>query len=84
MGTVANVLLAAAVAYLILRAGFAVLRGLARPLPAPPPPGEVRKVRLRYRCGQCGMELRVERADTEMPDPPRHCLDEMELVTSPE
>jgi hypothetical protein len=69
-------------AFLVLwRIGRAVLAGIARPLPEPPPPGELRKVRLVYRCSVCGTEVRMTTANDEVPDPPRHCMDEMELVT---
>ena len=71
-------------AYLILRIGFALLGSFARPVPEPPPTGELRRIRLRYRCPTCGMELRVDRATDELPPPPRHCQDEMDLVTAPE
>ncbi|MGI9119052.1 MAG: hypothetical protein ACR2G7_02800 [Acidimicrobiales bacterium] len=80
MGLVFKVLVAALVAYLILKAGFAMLGSLARPVPGPPPPGEMRKVKLTYRCDVCGLELRVQVAVSEDPEPPRHCMDEMELV----
>jgi DNA-directed RNA polymerase subunit RPC12/RpoP len=40
----------------------------------------MRKVNLNYRCSICGMEIRLTRADTEDPDPPRHCQEEMDLV----
>ena len=66
--------------YVILRLGIAMLRGLARPVPEPPPPGELRKVKITYRCSICGTEVRMTVANDEVPDPPRHCQDEMELV----
>ncbi|MBW3580069.1 MAG: hypothetical protein KY447_08430 [Actinobacteria bacterium] len=80
MGTVVDVVLALVVGYLIFKMGFALLGSFARPVPPPPPPGEMRKVKLTYRCSLCGMELRVQSALSEDPDPPRHCMDEMELV----
>ena len=64
----------------VMRVGFAVLRGLARPVPAPPPPGEMRRVNLKYACTVCGMELQIRKAGEELPEPPRHCLEDMELV----
>jgi hypothetical protein len=67
--------------WLILKAGFAVLSSLATPLPPPPPPGELRKVRLVYRCSLCGTEVRMTSANDEMPEPPRHCMEDMDLVT---
>jgi hypothetical protein len=57
-----------------------MLAALARPLPEPPPPGEMRKVDLRYRCSICGAEVRMTRATEELPPPPRHCLEDMDLV----
>ena len=84
MGTVVDLLLALAAGYVILKLGFAVLRALARPLPLPPPEGEMRRVKLTYRCSLCGMELRVQSAVSENPEPPRHCMDEMELVVPAE
>ena len=58
-----------------------MLGALARPLPEPPPPGELRKVKLVYRCAVCGTEVRMTSATEEIPAPPRHCMDEMDLVT---
>lgn len=66
--------------WLMLRAGFAVLSGLATPLPGPPPPGELRKVKITYRCSICGAEVRMTSANAEVPEAPRHCQDEMDLV----
>lgn len=80
-GTVARVLIAAAAAFLIIRLGMAVLGSFARPIPEPPPPGELRKVRLQYRCAICGTEVRMTAANDQMPEPPRHCLEDMDLVT---
>ncbi len=68
--------------YLILRVGIAVLGAFARPIPEPPPPGELRKVKLVYRCSSCGAELRMTLANDQVPQPPRHCADEMDLMTS--
>lgn len=79
-----KVVIACVAAYLILRVGLAVLRLLATPPPEPPPPGELRKVKLTYRCAVCGTELRMTLANDEVPEPPRHCMEEMELVTVPE
>ena len=39
-------------------------------------------MKLRYRCPICGMELRVTAASNEDPIPPRHCMDEMDLVAT--
>jgi len=74
------VVIAVLAGWLILKVGFAVLGGLATPLPEPPPPGELRKVRLTYRCSICGTEVRMTSANEEDPEPPRHCQEDMDLV----
>lgn len=73
---------AGAAAYLIMAVGMSVLGGLARPVPEPPPPGELRKVKMTYRCDICGAEVRMTMAPTEDPEPPRHCQDEMRLTAT--
>jgi len=78
---IVSVLLAAVALYLILWLGTLTLGGLARPIPEPPPAGELRKVKLTYRCELCGAEVRMTVSPTEDPEPPRHCLEDMTLVT---
>jgi len=73
--------IAVAAGLFIWRVGTRMLGGFARPLPEPPPPGELRKVKLMYRCAICGTEVRMTVANDQMPEPPRHCMDEMDLVT---
>jgi hypothetical protein len=75
------VLVAALVVAVLFKVGFAMLGGLAQTVPEPPPPGELRKVKILYRCSICGTEVRMTSANDEMPEPPRHCLEDMELVT---
>lgn len=77
---VVNVIFAVVVGLLIWRIGLAMLRGLARPVPEPPPSGELRKVKIAYRCSICGAEVRMTIAPHEDPEPPRHCLEDMDLV----
>jgi hypothetical protein len=67
--------------WVILKLGFAVMSSLATPLPPPPPAGELRKVRLLYRCSLCGTEVRMTSANDEVPEAPRHCMEDMDLVT---
>ena len=73
-------LLVAVVAFVvIMRVGMLVLAGLARPN-EPPPAGEMRRVNLRYRCSICHTEVKMIQAAEELPPPPRHCQEDMELV----
>jgi len=78
---VVKILVAIAAAVVIWKIGATVLGSLARPAPAPPPAGELRRVRLTYRCSICGTEVRMTTANDEVPEPPRHCQEDMDLVT---
>lgn len=75
-----TVVLAAIAGALIFRLGFASLASLAQPVPEPPPPGELRKVKIQFRCEICGTEVRMTAANDEMPEAPRHCLEDMTFV----
>lgn len=66
----------------LLRIGLFFIRSLAQPMPEPPPPGEMRRVNLRYRCTLCGVELRLTKATEQEPVAPRHCMEEMDLIPS--
>ena len=82
--TIISILVAIAASFLIFRIGMSILRALATPLPEPPPAGELRKVKLNYRCSLCGSEVRMTIATEEEPDPPRHCMTEMDLTIEEE
>ena len=77
---VVNIVIAVVAGWAIIAVGLAMLRGLSRPIPDPPPAGELRKVRVQYRCSICGAEVRMTVAPNEDPDPPRHCLEDMDVV----
>ena len=79
-GTVISIVVAIIAGYVILRLGFSIFRLLATPLPEPPPAGELRKVKLNFRCSTCGSEVRMTVATDEHPDPPRHCMTVMDLL----
>ena len=76
-----RVLVAMGLMYVIALAGMAVLGSFARPIPDVPPPGELRRVKLTYRCSTCGAELRMTLANDSIPQAPRHCADDMDLTT---
>lgn len=75
-------IIAVLVGYAIIQLGFVAIGAMARPIPAAPPPGELRRVKLVYRCTTCGSELRMTLANDKVPEPPRHCADDMELITN--
>ena len=62
------------------KVGIGMLRSFTTPMPAPPPAGEMRKINVRYGCGVCGLEIRLTMAPDEDPPPPKHCLEDMDLV----
>lgn len=64
----------------LFRTGMAMLHALSAPPVAPPEPGELRKVNVKYRCDVCGVELRLTLAPDEDPPPPKHCLEDMIVV----
>jgi hypothetical protein len=76
-----RVVVTAIAIFALLKVGFVVLGSFARPVPEPPPPGELRKVRLTYRCSICATEVRMTAANDQVPEPPRHCQEDMDLVT---
>lgn len=77
-----KVVVAVAVFVAIMRVGMLMLGGLARPHPEPEA-GVLRRVNLRYRCSICGTVVRMTQASEELPPPPRHCLEDMDLVANP-
>lgn len=66
--------------YVLWKVGIGMIRSVTTPLPAPPPEGELRRINVRYRCSVCGVELRMTMAPEEDPPPPRHCLEDMDVV----
>jgi len=80
MGTVIIILVGIIGGYFLWKVGIGMLRSLGTPLPPPPPAGQMRKVNLRYRCSVCGTEIKMVLASDELPDPPRHCQEDMDLV----
>jgi len=79
-GTVVWVGIGLALVWFIWKIGLGMLRSMTSSLPPPPPSGEMRRINVRYRCGVCGVELRMVMAPDQDPPPPKHCLEDMELV----
>lgn len=75
-----RLVIAFAIALIVVSVGFPIIRMLGQPVPEPPAPGEMRKINLRFRCSICSAELKMVLAADEMPEPPRHCQEDMQLV----
>ncbi len=80
MSTIVWVAFGVAGGLFLWKTGIAMLRGFTTPLPPPPPAGEMRKINVRYRCSVCGLEIKLTLAPDEDPPPPRHCLEDMDIV----
>jgi len=80
LGTIIWFLLGALLFRGIWKFGLGMLKSMTSTLPEPPPAGEMRRINVRYRCGVCGVELRMVMAPDQDPPPPRHCLEDMDLV----
>jgi len=79
--SIIRILFAILFAYVIIRIGLAMLRGMAAPIPEPPPAGELRKVKIQFQCQVCGTEVRMTLSTDQEPEAPRHCMQEMSMVT---
>jgi hypothetical protein len=79
-GTIVWVLIGLLIMRIVWRFGFGMLKSMTTTLPPPPPTGEMRRINVRYRCSVCGTELRLTMAPDQDPPPPRHCLEDMDLV----
>ena len=80
LSTIIWVSCALVLGYMLWKVGIGLLRGMSSPLPPPPPSGEMRRINVRYRCSLCGLEIKMMLAPDEDPPPPRHCLEDMDLV----
>lgn len=80
IGWIFRIAIALGFAWMFMKLGLSMIGSLARPVPAPLPDGELRRVNYRYRCSVCGTEIRMVKTDAIDPIPPRHCMDEMELI----
>ena len=80
LSTILWVMAGVAIGYILWKSGIGLLKSFNTPMPSPPPPGELRKVNVRYRCSVCGLEIKLTLAPDEDPPPPRHCLEDMDIV----
>ncbi len=81
VGVIVSLAIALVFFVLVMRIGVGALSRLGTPTPPPPPPGELRKVKLTYWCSLCGSELRMTLATDAEPEAPRHCMEDMVLLT---
>jgi len=79
-----NVGIAVLLFAIVVKVGLWAVRMIANPAPPPPPAGELRRINAKYRCSLCGMEMRVMLAPDEDPEPPRHCMEDMDLLPARE
>jgi threonine dehydrogenase-like Zn-dependent dehydrogenase len=80
VGTVLWILAGLLLGRTVWKFGTGMIRSLGTLPPPPPPPGDLRKVAIKFRCSICGTEVKMTSANDEMPEPPRHCQEDMDLV----
>lgn len=80
LSTILWVAIGLAIALILWKSGLGLVRSFSAPVAEPPPPGQLRKVNVRYRCTVCGLEIKLTLAPDEDPPPPRHCMEDMEVV----
>ncbi|MGH9027458.1 MAG: hypothetical protein ACRDWD_15280 [Acidimicrobiia bacterium] len=80
-GLVLRVVLAVGAAVTIYVIGAAILRKFHIEPPPEPDPEALVPVDVHYRCGVCGAEVTMTAAPDEEPAPPRHCREDMDLVS---
>src|SRR4029079_14153569 len=80
LSTIIWVVIGVGIGFILWKSGVGLLRSFNAPVTTPPPPGEMRKVNVRYRCSVCGLEIKMTLAPDEDPPPPRHCLEDMDIV----
>ncbi len=80
LSTIIWVSFAVVLGYVLWKTGIGLLRSMSTPLPPPPPSGEMRRINVKYRCSLCGLEIKMMLAPDEDPPPPRHCLEDMDLI----
>ncbi len=82
LGWVLRVVLALAVGITIYVIGASMLRKFKVAPPPEPDPDDIKPVNLRFRCTVCGAEVTMTAAQGEDPEPPRHCREDMVLISS--
>lgn len=80
VGFTLRVVIGLVIMVVLARIGFGIIGSLAEVGASNPDPGEMRQVRVKYRCEICGVELRLTLAPDDDPPPPVHCLEEMALI----
>jgi hypothetical protein len=78
MGEAVDIAIAITIGFVIIAAGWWVIRFLAAPVAGEPDPEDVVEVSIDYRCSVCGLQLTITHAREDDIRPPRHCREEME------
>ena len=78
-----RLLLAVGAAVLIYVIGAGLLRKFKIQPEPEPDPADLRPVDLEYRCSICGATVVMTAAPGDDPEPPRHCREDMVLVSAP-
>jgi hypothetical protein len=80
--TIVRILIGVVVALTVYVIGASMLRKFHVAPPSEPDPEDIKPVDLHFRCIVCGAEVTMTAAQDEDPEPPRHCREDMVLVTT--
>lgn len=80
MGQILSVVIAVLMFLLIYTYGVKMMASFSKMQPPPPEEGELRKVKITYQCSLCGTEVRMTKAPQADPEPPRCCMEDMDVV----
>jgi hypothetical protein len=81
--TIVRIVIGVAVAVFVYVVGASMLRKFHVAPPQEPDPDDIKPVDLQFRCIVCGAEVTMTAAQDDDPEPPRHCREDMVLVTGP-
>lgn len=80
MGQIVSVVIAVLIFLFIYTYGVKMMASFSKMQPAAPEEGELRKVKITYRCSLCGTEVRMTKAPLAEPEAPRCCMEDMDIV----
>ncbi len=80
MGQVLSIVVAVLAFVLIYTYGVKMMASFSKMQPEPPTDGELRKVKITYRCSLCGTEVKMTKAPLADPEPPRCCMEDMDVI----
>ena len=80
MAQVFSIIVAVLIFLFIYTFGVKMMASFSQTQPEPPDDGELRRVKITYRCSLCGTEVRMTKAPLADPEAPRCCMEDMDVI----